>query len=86
MTGYIFTLGRNVIRWKSSLQHIMALSTTEAEYVALTEAIKEAMWLKGITNDLGIIGSLVKLFYDSQSAIHLLKKILCFMREPNILM
>ena len=45
LIGYIFTLGGNVISWKSSLQHIVALSTTESEYVALVEAIKEALWL-----------------------------------------
>ncbi|KAL2465401.1 Reverse transcriptase Ty1/copia-type domain-containing protein [Abeliophyllum distichum] len=39
--------------WKSQLQHIMALSTTESEYVAITEAVKEALWLKGILKELG---------------------------------
>ncbi|KAK4404586.1 Retrovirus-related Pol polyprotein from transposon TNT 1-94 [Sesamum angolense] len=35
------------ISWKSQLQNIVALSTTEAEYIALTEAFKEALWLEG---------------------------------------
>ena len=52
----------------------MTLSTTEADYVALTEAIKEGIWLKGITHELGINDNLVKLFCDSQSAIHLIKE------------
>ena len=74
LTGYCFTLGGNLISWKSSLQHIVALSTTtEAEYVALTEAIKEVIWLNGITNELGIACSLVKLLCNSQSAVHLSK-------------
>ncbi|XP_038895810.1 secreted RxLR effector protein 161-like [Benincasa hispida] len=45
LTGYLFLFGPNLISWKASLQPIVAISTTEAEYMALTEAIKEALWL-----------------------------------------
>jgi len=45
ISGYIFTLYEGAISWKASLQSIAALSTTEAEYVAATEGVKEAMWL-----------------------------------------
>ncbi|XP_057806168.1 secreted RxLR effector protein 161-like [Salvia miltiorrhiza] len=53
-SGYIFTLFGSAVSWKSSLQHVVALSTTEAEYMAVTEAVKEALWLKGIVSDFGI--------------------------------
>ena len=33
-TGYVFTMGGTVISWISKLQQVVALSTTEAEYVA----------------------------------------------------
>ncbi|KFK41513.1 hypothetical protein AALP_AA2G139400 [Arabis alpina] len=36
VTGYVFTLGSSVVSWKATLQHAMTLSTTEAEYMALT--------------------------------------------------
>ena len=39
-TGYVFTLGGTTISWVSNLQSVVALSTTEAEYVAATEASK----------------------------------------------
>jgi hypothetical protein len=43
-TGYIFfTLGDSVISWKSQLQVTIALSSTEAEYMTITETIKEAI-------------------------------------------
>ncbi|XP_055826272.1 secreted RxLR effector protein 161-like [Solanum dulcamara] len=42
-TGYIFTLIGSAISWKSTLQTIFALSTTEAEYMAATEVVKEAI-------------------------------------------
>ena len=57
LTGYTFTLGGNLISWKSTLQHTVALSITKVEYVALIEAIKEAMWLKGITNERGLMAA-----------------------------
>lgn len=71
LTGFLFTLYGTAISWKSSLLSVVALSTTEAEYIALTEAIKEAMWLKGITNELGINQGQLVVYCDSQSAIHL---------------
>ena len=73
VTGYVFQVGGNTISWRSGLQHIVALSTTESEYMALTEAVKEAIWLKGFCGDLGYQQENVKVFCDSQSAIHLAK-------------
>ena len=44
-TGYVFTVGGTTISWISKLQHVVALSTMEAEYVVATEASKEMIWL-----------------------------------------
>ncbi|KAL2243405.1 UNVERIFIED_CONTAM: Retrovirus-related Pol polyprotein from transposon TNT 1-94 [Sesamum indicum] len=44
-TSYVFTLCGACISWKFQLQLIVALSTTEAEYIATTEAFEEAIWL-----------------------------------------
>lgn len=60
--------------WKSSLQHIAAILTIEAEYIALVEAIKEGIWLKGLIEELGFKQDVVNVFCDSQSAIFLVKK------------
>ncbi|KAF2314833.1 hypothetical protein GH714_036850 [Hevea brasiliensis] len=43
LTGYLFTLFRSAISWKATLQAIVALSTIEAEYIALAEAVKEVL-------------------------------------------
>ena len=53
-TGYVFTLAKAPVSWKSTLQSTVALSTTEAEYMAITEAVKEAIWLQGLLDDLGV--------------------------------
>ena len=39
--GYVYTLGGTVVSWGSQLQKIVALFTTEAEYVAITEVSKD---------------------------------------------
>ena len=46
--------GGSVVSWKAILQPTVTLSTTEAEYMALTEAAKEGIWLKGLVSDLGL--------------------------------
>jgi ATP-binding cassette subfamily B (MDR/TAP) protein 1 len=44
-TRYVFTLGSTAISWVSHLQKIVTISTTEAEYVAMTKASKELLWI-----------------------------------------
>ena len=53
-TCYIFTVGTTTVSWMSQVQNIVALSTTEAEYVAVTEASKEMIWLLRLVNRVGI--------------------------------
>ena len=72
-TGYIFTLGGTAVSWKSKLQSRVALSTTEAEYIAISEAAKEMIWLKNFLKELGKEQDVSPLFSDSQSAIGLAK-------------
>ena len=48
MIDFIFSLFRGFILWRSCLQPIMVLSTTEVEYIGITEAAKKALWLKDL--------------------------------------
>ena len=60
--------------WRSKKQSIVALSTTEAEYVAMTDATKEALWIRHILEEIHPESSLVvPLHCDNQSAIALAK-------------
>jgi hypothetical protein len=43
LTGYVFNIGGCATRWKASLHTTVALSTTEAEYMAISEACKETI-------------------------------------------
>ncbi|XP_039115232.1 secreted RxLR effector protein 161-like [Dioscorea cayenensis subsp. rotundata] len=63
--GYVFTLGRGVICWKSTVQSSVALSTTEAKYMAVAVAAKEALWLTGLVKELGVEQDGVQLHCDS---------------------
>ena len=51
-SGYVFLLGGNPISWTSKKQPIVALSTTEAEYIALCLATQESVWLRQLLSHL----------------------------------
>ncbi|KAL1093632.1 hypothetical protein V6Z11_D06G044000 [Gossypium hirsutum] len=52
LISYVFTIKGCAISWKATLQTTVTLSTTKAEYMAITEACKEAIWLKGLFSEL----------------------------------
>ena len=83
-TGYVFTCSGGPISWRSMLQSISALSTTEAEYMALTEAAKEAIWLRRLASDLGLQQNSMAVQCDSQSAICLAKNQVFHARTKHI--
>jgi hypothetical protein len=72
VSGYVFTLGGGAISWSSKRQELVTLSTTEAEYVAMTHAAKEAIWVQSIHAE--IFHEAIQPFPlcgDNQSAISL---------------
>ncbi|KAM2303958.1 hypothetical protein ACFXTH_023714 [Malus domestica] len=83
-TGFVFTIAGGPVSWRSILQSTVGLSTTEAEYMAVTEAIKEAIWLQGLLDDLGVQQDHVDVHCDSQSAIHLAKNQVHHARTKHI--
>ena len=82
--GYVFTKGGTSVSWISKLQQVVALSTTEAEYVAATEASKEMIWLQRFMEELGKKQENSRLYSDSQSAIHLAKNSVFHSRTKHI--
>jgi hypothetical protein len=85
-TGFVYTLGGTAVCWGSKLQKVVALSTTEAEYVAVTEAAKEMVWLQGLMGELGKAIEKGVLHSDSQSAIFLAKNPAFHSRTKHIQM
>jgi ATP-binding cassette subfamily B (MDR/TAP) protein 1 len=65
ITGYVFIITGGAVSWVSKLQTVVALSTTEAEYMAATQACKEAMWMKKLIEELRHKQENILLYCDS---------------------
>ncbi|GIL60632.1 hypothetical protein Vafri_15174 [Volvox africanus] len=72
-TGYVFSVHGCAVSWASKLQRSVAVSTMEAEYVAASEATKEALWLRQLLTDMGYSVRPTKINCDSQSALKVIK-------------
>ena len=64
-SGFLFTFVGGAVSWQSKLQKCVALSTTEAEYIATTEAAKEMLWMKRFVQELGLMQDEYVVFCDS---------------------
>ena len=74
ISGYVFMLNGGAVSWSSKRQDTISLSTTEAEYIALTHAAKEAIWLRNLLSEIfGPITHAISIKSDNQSAIALAK-------------
>jgi hypothetical protein len=72
ISGYTFMLVGGPIAWKSKKQSSVAGSTTEAEYIALSAAVSEAIWLKNLLQELTNKQLLpVTIHEDNQACIRL---------------
>ena len=70
----MFLLANGVVAWCSKRQGCTADSTTEAEFVAMSESVKEAIWLRHLIQSLGFPSHApTPIFSDNQGAIQLVK-------------
>ena len=82
--GYVIKFAGGVVAWKSRLQKCVALSTTEAGFIAITKACKELLWVKKFQQELSFVQDKYLLFCDSQSVIHLGKNSIFHSRSKHI--
>lgn len=75
ITGNVFLSNGAAITWKSKKQGTTALSTVEAEYIALSSAGQEAMWLQTLSGEMNAerMNDCLQLYCDNSWAISLLK-------------
>jgi len=84
-SGYVFQFGNGTISWSSRKQPTVAKSSTEAEYVALSSATKEAIWLRRLMKDLGkLTDASTTIYEDNQGAIELAKNAKYHSRTKHI--
>ncbi|XP_062176224.1 UPF0481 protein At3g47200-like [Alnus glutinosa] len=62
-----------MVYMRPDILQAVSMVTTEAEYMAVADAIKEEIWLHGLIGDLGILHKHMKVLCDSQSTIHFTK-------------
>ncbi|CAK9818809.1 Retrovirus-related Pol polyprotein from transposon TNT 1-94 [Anthophora quadrimaculata] len=71
-TGYCFVLASAAVSWASKRQKTVALSSVEAEYMSMSEATKEAIYLRRFLQTLGFeLQSKIQMYCDNQGAIKL---------------
>ena len=84
-TGHVFYLGESPITWCSQKQEIVALSSCEAEFMAATEAAKQAIWLQELFSE--VVGEdckRVTIRVDNKSAIALTRNPVFHGRSKHI--
>ena len=73
-SGFVFMMSGAVISWNSKKQTCVALSTAEAEYIALAKAAQESIWLQRLLGDMGeCLINPITIFEDNQSTIAMTK-------------
>lgn len=72
--GHVITMAGGAVSWSSKRQATVALSSTEAEYMATSSAVCDLIWLKQLANELDqSMEKCVTVFCDNESAIKLAK-------------
>lgn len=85
LSGWLVFLGQSPISWKTKKQHTVSCSSAEAEYRAMAAVTCELKWLKGLLLSLGVHHpKAIKLFCDSQSALHMAKNPVFHERTKHI--
>lgn len=83
-TGFCFKLSGTVISYECKKQQTVALSSTEAEYMAIAEACKEAIYLRNLLMEIVSSNYTINLFNDNQGALKLTENPLFHKRTKHI--
>lgn len=73
-TGYVFNMSMGPISWKSQKQRTVAMSSTEAEYVAIAEAVKHALYISKFLKELNVSNLDNIVIYNDNKGVQLLSR------------
>lgn len=74
VSGYVSILQGGAVSWRSKRQDSVSRSSTEAEYIALSDTTQEAIWLHNFCAELKIVPSTpIMIFCDNKGALSLAK-------------
>ena len=83
-SGMAHFLGSSLISWGTKKQNFMALSTSEAEYVAAAACCSQLLWIKQLLEDFGINIKVIPLMCDNTSAVSMGKNSVQHKRNKHI--
>ena len=83
-SGYIFMYGNSCISWYSGKQKCVSVSTSNAEYISLGIAIREALFLQQLFKELGCQQSPVMICEDNQATIAMTKNPVFHSKQKHI--
>jgi len=83
-SSYMMTFARGAVSWQSRLQNCVALFSIEVEYIVVTEAAKELLWMQKFLQELGLSQEKNVLYCARQSVIHLRKNSTFHSRSKHI--
>ena len=69
ITDYFFWLANGIISWQSKAQKTIALSSTEAEYMALSDCSRQAIWISTLLREIGLPIKYIPIAGDNQGSI-----------------
>ena len=69
ITGYFFKLANGIFSWHTHCQKTVALSSTEAKYMAMSDCSQQAMWIKTLLSELGLMLDAIPIYGDNQGSI-----------------
>ncbi|KAK9679824.1 Reverse transcriptase (RNA-dependent DNA polymerase) [Popillia japonica] len=73
-TGFLYKVCGSSVHWSTKKQNTVAVSSTEAKYIALAEAAREGIWLRRLLEDFGYLNPKLVIYEDNQLCISLTTK------------
>jgi len=69
ITGYFFKLARSSVSWLSQAQKTVALSSTETEYMVISDCCRQAMWITNLFREIGFPVLPITICGDNQGSL-----------------